>query len=59
MCGRATGEIFTVIENGDCADELVRQLTALSASLDAQTHGLFGLHVLAWPCRALLSASRF
>jgi len=49
----ATGEIFTIV-NDECAHELARQLTALNATLSAQTHGLYGLHVLTWACRALL-----
>ena len=49
----ATGEIFTVVDNG-CADDLLRQLTAFDASLRAESRGLYGLHVLTWPCQALL-----
>src|SRR4051812_18839990 len=37
----ATGEIFAVLDDA-CAERLVRQLTALSASLDAESPGLYG-----------------
>ena len=49
----ATGEIFTVVDDG-CAHRLLQALTAFNAVIEAESHGLYGVHVVTWPCEVLL-----
>jgi hypothetical protein len=49
----ATGQIFTVVDDA-YVPRLVQALRALDAALKSESHGLYSLHVLTWPCTSVL-----
>jgi hypothetical protein len=49
----STGEIFTVLDT-TCGTELIQQLAMLNAIVQAESRGLYRLHVFAWPCQSLI-----
>ena len=50
----ATGAIFTVLSPVDANARLVPTFRTLAESLDARSHGLYGLHMFAIPCEQLI-----
>jgi hypothetical protein len=49
----ATGEIFTAV-GSDQGRVLMESLRELDRELERDSRGLYGLHVLTWPCQMLL-----
>jgi hypothetical protein len=49
----ATGAIFTVV-SPDLAPTLARSFQELNQALDQRSHGLYGLHMFAWPLRQVI-----
>ena len=49
----AIGEIFTIVDDA-CGARLTQQVKLLNAALHAESRGLYGLHVLSWPCHSVL-----
>jgi hypothetical protein len=49
----ATGEIFTAV-GSEQGQVLMQSLQALDRELERDSRGLYGLHVLSWPCQMLL-----
>ena len=49
----ATGAVFTVVEREQAA-ALAVTFDQYAQDLDARSHGLYGVHVFALPCRQLI-----
>jgi hypothetical protein len=50
----ATGAIFSVLNPVEASARLVPTFRALAETLDARSHGLYGLHMFAIPCEQLI-----
>jgi hypothetical protein len=50
----ATGAVFTIITPQEAHERLLPTFEALAESLDARSHGLYGLHLFALPCEQLI-----
>lgn len=50
----ATGALFTVLGMEDAQSSLVPAFRTLAATLEARSHGLYGLHMFALPCEQLI-----
>jgi hypothetical protein len=50
----ATGAVFTVLTPEEARERLLPTFRSLAASLDARSHGLYGLHIFALPCQQLI-----
>jgi hypothetical protein len=50
----ATGALFTVLEPEEARRDLVPRFEELATTLEARSHGLYGLHMFALPCDKLI-----
>ena len=50
----ATGALFSVLSPDEARQSLVPKFKELAATLEARSHGLYGLHMFALPCEQLI-----
>jgi hypothetical protein len=50
----ATGALFSVLAPDEANQKLVPVFKELSSTLEARSHGLYGLHMFALPCEQLI-----
>jgi hypothetical protein len=50
----ATGCIFSVLTQAEARTRFIPTFQALAASLEARSHGLYGIHMFALPCAQVI-----
>ncbi|MBV9168811.1 MAG: hypothetical protein JOZ81_01845 [Chloroflexi bacterium] len=50
----ATGAVFTVVTAEEARQTLLPTFEALASTLEARSHGLYGLHMFALPCEQVI-----